>query len=400
MPLSSEDSLRLNVLMAQQVKAIRIDEGKMLLYALTTKGEAKITLSPNEKNDRYLKQVRDFLSTKVLGIAGGFPVYITHWNRLGEAKSSNLDKLLLLGEDAATIAVVNAKELTPELASSAWWAYQSADNARSMLANKLVVEADIGKELAKFILEFLPFEEQPENMLASIRLVLQADLISEQEKLNLWRKAKTKNTLYLGFMDTLPNNIPEPLAQHKNHQAIYNDLEILCEQKNPFAMTLCHLLDSPGQTFINTALLALKRPSNQVIYAALIESIRRYTLSFQMTSQADNNETLYEYSLGLRTNGEVETDINNIIKSCKDLIEEPEANQESKVSSALQGVLEVFPQLKQQLLSILILSRTSQSVTFPIFSQSNAVGTLMRKKLKPITDEISTNLKALQHFSL
>ena len=34
MPLSNEDNLRLNVLMSQDVKAIRIDEGKMLLYAL------------------------------------------------------------------------------------------------------------------------------------------------------------------------------------------------------------------------------------------------------------------------------------------------------------------------------------------------------------------------------
>jgi len=400
MALSNEDSLRLNVLMAQQVKAIRIDEGKMLIYALTAKGEAKITLNPNEKNDRYLKQIRDFLSTKVLGIAGGFPVYITHWNRLGEARSSNLDKLLLLGEDAATIAVVNSKELTPELASSAWWAYQSADNARSMLANKLVVAADIGKELAQFLLEFLPFEEQPENMLASIRLVLQADLISEQDKLNLWKKAKSKNTLYLGFMDTLPNHIPEPIGPHNEYQSIKNELSTLLEHKNPFAVSLSHLLDSPGQTFINTAQLALKRPQNQIVYAALIESIRRYTLSFQINSEAENGKILYEYSLGLRSNGEVETDINNIIAVCKDLIEEPDNKQDSAIAKALQEVLLVLPQLKEQLLAILVLSRTSQAVTFPVFSQSNAVGTLMRKKIKPITDEISINLKALQHFSL
>jgi hypothetical protein len=400
MPLSSEDSLRLNVLMAQQVKAIRIDEGKMLLYALTAKGEAKITLNPNEKNDRYLKQIRDFLSTKVLGIAGGFPVYISHWNRLGEAKGNNLDKLLLLGEDSATIAVVNSRELTPDLASSAWWAYQSADNARSMLTNKLVVEAEIGKELAKFLLEFLPFEEEPSNMLASIRLVLQADLISEEDKLKLWKKAKTKNTLYLGFLDTLPDNIPEPVAAHANYQPIKEKLSALIEQKNPYAISLCHLLDVQGQTFINTALSAFKRPPNQVVYAALIESIRRYTVNLLIGSQGKTGETLYEYSLGLRTNGEVETDIKSIISYSQQLVNKQDEGKGNETTIALNEVLTVLPQLKKQLLAIVILSQTSQSVTFPVFSQSNAVGTLMRKKLKAVTDEMTSLLSNLQNFSL
>ncbi|MFK5893475.1 MAG: sulfur reduction protein DsrS [Pseudomonadota bacterium] len=400
MPLSSEDSLRLNVLMAQQVKAIRIDEGKMLLYALTAKGEAKITLNPNEKNDRYLKQIRDFLSTKVLGIAGGFPVYISHWNRLGEAKGNNLDKLLLLGEDSATIAVVNSRELTPELATSAWWAYQSADNARSMLTNKSVVDAPIGKDLAIFLLEFLPFEEEPSNMLASIRLVLQADLITEEDKLKLWNKAKTKNTLYLGFLDTLPDQIPEPLAAHSDYPYIKEQLNALIEQKNPYAITLCHLLGSQGQTFVKTAQLAFKRPPNQEVYAALIESIRRYTINLQVGSQAQNDETLYAYSLGLRTNGEVETDIKNIIRLSRQLVDQQHEKQNNQRIIALKEVLTVLPQLKEQLLGILVLSQTSQSVTFPVFSVSSAVGSLMRKKLKPITDEITSILSGLQHFSL
>lgn len=336
----------------------------------------------------------------MLGIAGAFPVKTAHWNSFGEAKNSNLDKLLLLGEDAATIAVINSRELSPELASSAWWVFQSADNARSMLANASIVEADIGKELAKFLVEFLPFEEQPENMLASIRLVLQADLISEQEKLNLWRKAKTKNTLYLGFMDSLPNDIPEPIAEHQNYQYIKEALSALLKKKNPYASALCCLLDSPGQTFINTAQLAIKRPPNQIIYAALIESIRRYMLNLQIASQFEGEEILSDYSLGLRTNGKVETNINNITDFCKNLLDERGSDQGNKISSALQDVLTVLPQLKKQLLAILLLSRASQSVTFPVFSQSNAVGTLMRKKLKPITDEITTRLKALQYFSL
>ncbi len=396
MPLSSEDNLRLNVLMAQKVKAIRIDEGKMLLYALTSKGDAKIHLNSNEKNDRYLKQVKDFLSTKVLGIAGGFPVYISHWNRLGEAKGNNLDKLLLLGEDSAIVAVVNSRELTADLATSAWWAYQSADNARSMLANKEIINTQIGKQLAQFLLEFLPFEEDPNNMLESVRLVLQGNLISDAEKLALWKKAKAKNTLYLGFLDTTPNNIPEPLAAHKNYQEIKEKLATLLEKNNIYAKSFCHLLSHEGQTFINTAQQAFKRPPNQAVYAALIESIRRYSL----LSQAD---TLYAYSLGLRSNSEIETDISEIVKICQLMVNEKVTQAVDKADTNLRElaeVLDLLPQLKEQFLAIVILSQTSQSVTFPIFSKSNAVGSLMRKNLKFITDEVIFRLKNLQHFSL
>ena len=54
MPLSNEDSLRLNVLLAQKVSAIRIDEGKLIVYALTQKGEAKIQLNPSSRNEKYI----------------------------------------------------------------------------------------------------------------------------------------------------------------------------------------------------------------------------------------------------------------------------------------------------------------------------------------------------------
>jgi hypothetical protein len=42
MDLSAEDNLRLNVLLAQNLHAVRIDESKMVVLALTDKGEAKV----------------------------------------------------------------------------------------------------------------------------------------------------------------------------------------------------------------------------------------------------------------------------------------------------------------------------------------------------------------------
>lgn len=394
MQLSNEDSLRLNVLMAQAVKAIRLDEGKMLLYALTERGEAKIVLNPTVKNDRYLALVRDFLSNKVLDVAGGFPAYITRWNRMGEARGEKLDKLLLLGEPDAVIAVVNSRELTPELAESAWWAYQSADSARSMLANPSLQNTDIGKELAQFLIEFIPFEEDPSHMLESIRLVLQPGLISESDKLALWKKAKSKNTLYIGFLDTIPEDIPEPLESHANLEQIEGILNELLEKKNPYAETLIKLCRSPGQTFLRTAELTFKRPSNQIVYVALIESIRH----FIYTAQIEGKESQYQLSVGIGDDSVDEKNIESVYQFADKLTQE--SSDEIEASAALVEFLQLAPQLREPLKAIIFLTRVSHSVTTPVFSQSSAMGSLMRQKLKPVTDKVLAQLRFLQQFQI
>src|SRR3569832_1134542 len=64
--LSPEDELRLNVLFNTELKAVRIDESNMTLWALTPQGEASVPLKPTERSDRYLKRVREMLSGHAL----------------------------------------------------------------------------------------------------------------------------------------------------------------------------------------------------------------------------------------------------------------------------------------------------------------------------------------------
>ena len=107
--LSSEDSLRLNVLMmANPVQAVRIDEGAMTLYALTENGEAKVQLHPNCRADQYIGRVKQFLGGHALGSPGGYPVYLQRWTRMGQTSDKNLEALLLLGEPEAVVAVAHA----------------------------------------------------------------------------------------------------------------------------------------------------------------------------------------------------------------------------------------------------------------------------------------------------
>ena len=389
MPLSNEDSLRLNVLLAQKVRAIRIDEGKLLVYALTHKGEAKIQLNPTARNDKYIKEVKDFLSTKALGAPGGFPMFISRWNRMGDLRNNSLDKLLLLGEEEAVTAVVNNKTITADIAKSAWWAVQSAENARSMLANEAVVQADIGTELAQFLIEFLPFEEDPLSMLISTRLVLQTGLISEDEVSKLWKKAKSKNTLYVGFLDIRPDNLPEIQAEHHSFSDVNKKLAPLMADNNPYALMLNKMLSPVGQIFLKTAETAFKRPPNYDIAGALIESIRHYAF----VSQAEAGQTLQQHELGLNQQGQPQTDINQISELVNDIY-----NSENNICSSdeLKAIQNAVPELSSQLQAILFLSRTPQTVLAPTIANSTAVGSLMRKKLKHVFDPILLNLRALQ----
>ena len=204
MDLSNEDSLRLNVLLHQDVEAIRIDDSKMIVYGLSSRGEAQVPLNPNCRDEQYIKKVKEVISSHVLGSPGGYPIYLRRWTRMGQAKDDSLDRLLKLGEPEAVVAVVHAAGLTDELARRAWWAMQNSINARCMLEKQSVVQGEMGKTLASFLVEFLPFEEDPRNMLESVQLVLQGELIDEATRNSLWSRDNARMLFMSGFLKCCP----------------------------------------------------------------------------------------------------------------------------------------------------------------------------------------------------
>ena len=56
MELSSEDTLKLNVLLAN-TDAVRINESTMCVHGLRGDSEAKVQLNPTCKPDKYIKLV-------------------------------------------------------------------------------------------------------------------------------------------------------------------------------------------------------------------------------------------------------------------------------------------------------------------------------------------------------
>lgn len=370
MPLSPEDSLRLNVMMKQAVKAVRIDESKMSVHALTDKGEAKVQLNPNCKDEQYLKQVRELLSTIVLGSPKGYPVFLSRWTRMGQAKDESLDRLLLLGEPEAVVALVHAPGLSALQARHAWWCMPSAETARRMLEKTCVVEDDFGKELAEFLIEFLPFEEDQRAMIESVMLVLKPGLISDEERLSLWSKAKTKNSFYVGFLATLAHDLPEKQPAHRLYEGYAEALAQLPE--NPLAQMLLKVLSINGQSFLQTVQAAFKRPNNQDVVVALMNSVANYFNDIAIPSPSQSVEDIMAY------------------------VDQVCADESQPIVKYLAEIESLSADLNQQVKAMLILSCLDEKVVGPIFAVSDAIGSVMRRKLEPVTKPLLQQVSVLK----
>jgi hypothetical protein len=374
MDLSSEDALRINVLLAGPVKAVRIDESRMTLYALSDKGEARVRLNPNCRDETYLRRVREALSSHVLGSPGGYPVYLKRWTRMGQTRDGILESLLLLGEPEAVVAVVNAPGITNEIARRAWWASQTAENARCMLAQQSVVQGDMGPVLADFLVEFLPFETEARDMINSVRLILQSGLVSNETRDELWGRGKHKNAYYVGFLQAVPDELPVRVAPHPRGEEICGKLEGLTQTGNPFAVQLCRLLGSEGQGFLDAVESVLHKPSNQDVVVSLLHAIAAYFHTIRTNVAA-----------GLQTMDEILAAADKLMISA------------SAPGQPLGELLARVPGMEKEVHAMLVLSMADEPLVNPIFSRTDAIGTVMRRKLRPVSEPLQQSINRLRN---
>lgn len=366
MELSNEDSLRLNVLLRQNLKAIRIDESRMVVHGLTEKGEAKVTLNPTCKEERYLRLVREVFSTYVLGSPGGYPVYIRRWTRMGQARDEeSLENLLLLGEPEAVTAVVHAPEIPPEIAASAWWAFPSAENARQLLRKQQIVESKLGPELAHYLLEFLPFETEAKAQIDSVRLILQPGLIDDATISKLWKNAKRKQAFYIGFMHTRPFDLPETGPAHPQLAEHETSLTSLAAD-DPIAAQLQRVLSPQGQQYLKTAEHVINKASNQESVVELMTAIGNYFRPVR--------PDLFRYR-----------QIEEIVKRAR----------QPDVDNALRPLLANHPEFEDHARAMVSLSLVDEYLVADVFGHTDAIGTVMRKRLLPVTTPLLSIMQTL-----
>ena len=377
MELSSEDALRLNVLLANDLQAIRIDDSRMAVYGLAPGGDAKVTLNPTCRDEQYLRVVRELISGHVMGSPGGYPVFLRRWTRMGQNSKLQLERLLMLGEPEAVVAVACSNELTPELARRSWWALETADNARRMLHNRGVVDSDLGPLLAAFLVEFLPFEEDPVAMMESVRLALQPGLIDAAAEAKLWQGGKRKTAYLLGFLQTLPDRLPEPVSAHPSlpeFEAVLGGPGGLAQQGNAYAGLLLRVGSEAGQTWLSVVDRVLAKPPNQEVVSTLLDTIADYFSAVKADLPEGELATLV-------------ADAGVLCQGCDGSgLRHPE--QFAAVQQALPGA-------RGQLMAMLCLARLGYAVVRPVFSRSDAIGSLMRRKLEPVIEPLRAQLALL-----
>ncbi len=331
--LSPEDALRLHVLLAGDVLAVRLDEGACTLHALTPQGAACIRLNPAGRVERYFQRVRELLGGHALGSPGGYPVHLRRWTRMGQAGEKNLAALLKLGAPEAVMAVAHASGLTDELARRVWWASQNlatTEIARVMLMHPAVRAGAMGQVLADHLIEHLPFETDPVAAMHSVRAVLAAGLLDAEKRAQLWTKGKRRPHYLVGFLESLPDDLPpEPARALPPHLP-----------GTAAARLLARCYSGAGQAYLGAAELALdKPPAHEAVYLLL--------------------DLLGAYFAAGRDAG-------------------------------------ALPIPRAEATALEALARLSQAAAEPILTKTTAVGPLMRRHLEPLFAPIIGHLRNLR----
>lgn len=375
MNLSPEDSLRLNVLLNQDLQALRIDEGKLLVLGLTPRGEARVQLHPNCPEEKYLRQVREMISNHVLGSPHGYPRFMHRWTRMGHARAESLTKLLRLGEPEAVAAVVHAEGLTDEIARHAWWVDQSPDHARAMLRRAQVARGEMGRVLAEFLVEFLPFEEESQKVAESVRLVLQPGLVSEQVRASLWSRGQRKPAFRVGFLKTLPDELPSESPPHPRHGELAPLLDELAEAGNEHARLLARLLSAPGQAWLETVEGVLSRCADQGVVIQLFEAIEAYFAPIKPA------ESRYR-------------DMDALLAACV----APETElADARLREELTALRARLPAQDRSLVeSLRVWACVGEQLIAPIFGLSDSVGIALRQSIEPVTEPLLPHLRRLR----
>ncbi len=371
MELSSEDTFRLNVLLANQPQAIRIDEGKLILYGLGPRGEATVRLTPNTRPDTYIRMVREWLSSRVLGSPGGYPVYLSRWTRMGQARAERLEQLLLLGEPEAVVAVVCAPGLTDALARSAWWAMEDAENARRMLGNQIIANGTMGHVLAAYLLDYLPFETEAVPIMESVRLILQPGLLDAPARAELWRKAARKQTYLVGFLRAGADALPATEPERAPDPGVADSLRTVAATGDPWAGLMLRVYSGPGQTWLKTLAAVLAKPPNQDVVTAAFACLRAY---FGALREGPDPDALL---------AELVADAERFVAA---------AQHRSPIAACLCQ----SPALAAEVAAMHVLSGVGLGVMRPVLPDPTTQGTLMQRRLAPVIDPIMERIRLLR----
>jgi hypothetical protein len=234
-----------------------------------------------------------------------------------------------------------------------------------------VVKGAMGPELAQFLIEYLPFETEPEVIVESLRLALQPGLINDRLRNKLWERCNRKPTYYLGFLISTPDDLPNPVAARELSEPNRQALEQLADLGNPYAKAMLRVYGPAGQTFVKTVAKVMEKPANQDVVNILLDVLRNY---FAPLRPAGDPDLTFEELLAEAQQRLADPAQDLLLADCR---------------RATEG-------LDAQLKALRVLSGLGYGVLRPVFSRTDAIGSLMRRKLEPVSSPLMEQLKLLQ----
>ena len=139
------------------------------------------------------------------------------------------------------------------------------------------------------------------------------------------------------------------------------------------------VLSKKGQAFIKTVDQALKKPANQDVVVSLFDAVANYFESIVPANIVPEKFT--------------EDNMTTICSKAALLCRGDDKN----ISELFLAVEEEVEDVHKYLYAMIVLASLNVKLLNPVFARTDAIGTVMRKKIKPITDPVFAQLSVLRY---
>ncbi len=147
-----------------------------------------------------------------------------------------------------------------------------------------------------------------------------------------------------------------------SYQKVGQKLSELEQDGNIYAPLLLRYLSESGQVFLKTILRVFDKAASQDTIVSMFQALAAYNDSIPLAEVKQ--------------------------RDIKDAEQLAQVWLTSKDDEHLQACLNVCPECRERFRAILVMAQMGEVTLFPIFGLTDALGSVMRKKLKPLTDPL------------
>jgi len=195
---------------------------------------------------------------------------------------------------------------------------------------------------------------------------LQTGLLDADRRDDLWKKAARKQPYLVGFLQALPDDLPE----RANPRQLPEPIAALAQQGNVCARLLRRVYAPAGQAFVATVGTVLAKPPNQDVVTATFDLLR-------------------DYFGALRPEGDPDLALADLLADAERLA--TPASPDPDTGRLLRAV----PEAAHEVAAMRVLSGVGYGLLRALSLDPSVLGSLMRRKLAPVMDPLQERLRLL-----